>query len=92
MVTLRSVSDKMSGEASSSVAKLPEASSGLEVTEQTAETAVVAGGSAAPASVQPLESLADLLHRRVTVISEGDNVLLRMPSDAVKTIVASSRG
>lgn len=40
----------------------------------------------------PKEPLSDILHRRVTVISEGDNVLLKLPSDAVKSIVASSRG
>jgi tRNA (adenine-N(1)-)-methyltransferase non-catalytic subunit len=44
------------------------------------------------ASETPQEPLTDVLHRRVTVIREGDNVLLKMPSDAVKTIVASSRG
>lgn len=40
----------------------------------------------------PLEPLADVLLNRITVIKEGDNVLLRLPSDAVKAVVASSTG
>lgn len=45
-----------------------------------------------PKQQEPLEPLEDLLHRRVTRIKEGDNVLLRMPSDAIKAVVASKDG
>lgn len=40
----------------------------------------------------PKEPLEDILHRRLTVIKEGDNVLLRLPSDTVKAVVASKDG
>lgn len=45
-----------------------------------------------PKQQEPLEPLEDLVHRRVTRIKEGDNVLLRMPSDAIKAVVASKDG
>lgn len=41
---------------------------------------------------EPLEPLDDVLHRRLTIIKEGDNVLLRLPSDAIKAVVASKDG
>ncbi|KAL1410018.1 tRNA (adenine(58)-N(1))-methyltransferase non-catalytic subunit trm6 [Vanrija albida] len=41
---------------------------------------------------EPLEPLDDILHRRLTIIKEGDNVLLRLPSDAIKAVVASKDG
>lgn len=40
----------------------------------------------------PLEPLDEVLRSRITTIKEGDNVLLRLPSDAVKAVVASSDG
>ena len=40
----------------------------------------------------PLEPLEDILHQRVSTIREGDNVLLRLPSDAIKAVVASKDG
>lgn len=42
--------------------------------------------------VVPLEPISEVLLRRVTTIREGDNVLLRLPSDSVKAIVASKDG
>ena len=38
------------------------------------------------------EPLDDVLLRRVTTIKEGDNVLLRLPSDSVKAVVALKNG
>ncbi|RXK41998.1 hypothetical protein M231_00719 [Tremella mesenterica] len=43
-------------------------------------------------SSPPSEPLSTLLQRRVTTIKEGDNVLLRLPSDTVKAVVASHEG
>lgn len=40
----------------------------------------------------PQEPLEEVLRRRLTVIKEGDNVLLRLPSDTVKAVVASKDG
>ncbi|ORX41008.1 Gcd10p family-domain-containing protein [Kockovaella imperatae] len=40
----------------------------------------------------PLEPLDVLARRRVTQIKEGDNVLLRLPSDSIKAVVASKEG
>lgn len=37
-------------------------------------------------------SLEESLLQRVTTIKEGDNVLLRLPSDMVKAVVASQNG
>lgn len=44
-----------------------------------------------PPPPTPAEIEASLL-RRVTAIKEGDNVLLRLPSDAIKAVVASKDG
>ena len=41
---------------------------------------------------EPLEPLEDVLRSRLTTIKEGDNVLLRLPSDTIKAVVASSEG
>ncbi|BEI96979.1 hypothetical protein CcaverHIS631_0205680 [Cutaneotrichosporon cavernicola] len=41
---------------------------------------------------EPQEPLEDVLRRRTTIIQEGDNVLLRLPSDTVKAVVASKDG
>jgi tRNA (adenine-N(1)-)-methyltransferase non-catalytic subunit len=38
------------------------------------------------------EEIETSLIRRVTTIKEGDNVLLRLPSDAIKAVVASREG
>jgi hypothetical protein len=38
------------------------------------------------------DELYELCRKRVTTIKEGDNVLLRMPSDSVKAVVASKEG
>ena len=38
------------------------------------------------------EPMEDILLRRITTIKEGDNVLLRLPSDAIKAVVASKDG
>lgn len=43
-------------------------------------------------SSKPQISLQDTLLQRVSTIKEGDNVLLRMPSDMVKAVVASKDG
>ena len=43
-------------------------------------------------SSKPQISLQDSLLQRVSTIQEGDNVLLRMPSDMVKAVVASKDG
>lgn len=43
-------------------------------------------------SSKPQLSLEDSLLQRVSTIKEGDNVLLRLPSDMVKAIVASEHG
>ena len=41
---------------------------------------------------EPVESLEESLDRRVIRIKEGDNVLVRLPSDTVKAVVASKDG
>ena len=38
------------------------------------------------------EPMSELLLRRVTRIKEGDNVLLRLPSDSIKAVVAAKEG
>ena len=43
-------------------------------------------------SSKPQMSLEDSLLQRVSTIKEGDNVLLRLPSDMVKAVVASEHG
>lgn len=43
-------------------------------------------------SSKPSVSLEDSLLQRVSTIKEGDNVLLRLPSDTVKAVVASKEG
>lgn len=43
-------------------------------------------------SSKPIISLEDSLLQRVSTIKEGDNVLLRLPSDMVKAVVASANG
>lgn len=43
-------------------------------------------------SSKPQLSLEDSLLQRVSTIKEGDNVLLRLPSDMVKAVVASEHG
>lgn len=40
----------------------------------------------------PLLPMEEVLRRRLTVIQEGDNVLLRLPSDSIKAVVASKQG
>jgi len=47
------------------------------------------GESSKPTQAVPL---AESLLQRVSTIKEGDNVLLRMPSDMVKAVVASKDG
>ena len=51
----------------------------------------VKNGESSKPNPQPLP-LSDSLLRRVSTIKEGDNVLLRMPSDMVKAVVASKDG
>lgn len=41
---------------------------------------------------EPKEPLSEVLLRRLTTIKEGDNVLLRLPSDSIKAVVASRDG
>ena len=49
--------------------------------------------SKGPDGAQTLtEDLQDLLRGRVTRIKEGDNVLLRTPSDVIKAVVVSREG
>jgi tRNA (adenine58-N1)-methyltransferase non-catalytic subunit len=38
------------------------------------------------------EELEEKLRLRVTTMKEGDNVLLRLPSDAIKAVVVSKHG
>ncbi|ODN83027.1 hypothetical protein L202_01253 [Cryptococcus amylolentus CBS 6039] len=45
----------------------------------------------APASDEPQEPLSEVMFRRVTRIKEGDNVMLRLPSDLVKSIVVDNQ-
>lgn len=45
-----------------------------------------------PRVPEPLEPLDEVLRRRLTVIKEGDNVLLKLPSDTIKAVVASKDG
>ena len=45
-----------------------------------------------PQEDKPLEPLDEILFKRLNVIREGDNVLLRLPSDAIKAVVASKTG
>ena len=53
----------------------------------------IASSSKRPQKAEvPLEPLEDIVHRRVNTIREGDNVLLRLPSDAIKAVVASQDG
>lgn len=39
-----------------------------------------------------LEPMSEVMLRRTTKIQEGDNVLLKLPSDSVKAVVASKDG
>lgn len=39
-----------------------------------------------------LPPLSEVMLRRLTTIKEGDNVLLRLPSDQVKAVVATKEG
>lgn len=41
---------------------------------------------------EPQEPIEDVVHRRLTVIKEGDNVLLRLPSDTIKSVVVQKDG
>lgn len=43
-------------------------------------------------SSKPVVSLEESLLQRVSTIKQGDNVLLRLPSDTVKAVVASKDG
>jgi hypothetical protein len=45
-----------------------------------------------PEPSAPLLPMEEVLRRRLTVIQEGDNVLLRLPSDSIKAVVASKQG
>jgi tRNA (adenine-N(1)-)-methyltransferase non-catalytic subunit len=51
----------------------------------------VKNGESSKPTPQPIP-LSESLLRRVCTIKEGDNVLLRMPSDMVKAVVASKDG
>lgn len=42
--------------------------------------------------LEPQEPIEDVIHRRLTVIKEGDNVLLRLPSDTIKSVVVTQDG
>lgn len=42
--------------------------------------------------LEPQEPVEDVIHRRLTVIKEGDNVLLRLPSDTIKSVVVTKDG
>lgn len=42
--------------------------------------------------LEPQEPIEDVIHRRLTVIKEGDNVLLRLPSDTIKSVVVTKDG
>lgn len=42
--------------------------------------------------LEPQEPIEDVVHRRLTVIKEGDNVLLRLPSDTIKSVVVQQDG
>jgi tRNA (adenine-N(1)-)-methyltransferase non-catalytic subunit len=51
----------------------------------------VKNGESSKPTPQPIP-LSESLLQRVSTIKEGDNVLLRMPSDMVKAVVASKDG
>ncbi|RSH84275.1 tRNA (adenine(58)-N(1))-methyltransferase non-catalytic subunit trm6 [Apiotrichum porosum] len=57
-----------------------------------ASTARPHPNSRKPKDAGPLEPLDEILRRRLTVIKEGDNVLLKLPSDSIKAVVASKDG
>jgi tRNA (adenine-N(1)-)-methyltransferase non-catalytic subunit len=61
-------------------------------TEPAANTSKNAHTAKNGESSKPQISLHDSLLQRVSTIKEGDNVLLRMPSDMVKAVVASKDG
>lgn len=58
----------------------------------TNESTVKNGESSNPKPKSPAIPLSESLLQRVSTIKEGDNVLLRMPSDMVKAVVASKDG
>lgn len=72
----------------------------METTPTTQPSAEVHPVAAAPSNRPsrrqkdegPLEPLDDVLRRRLTTIKEGDNVLLKLPSDSIKAVVASKEG
>jgi len=66
-----------------------EASSTAGATPSNGQT--VKNGESSKPAPQPIP-LSESLLRRVSTIKEGDNVLLRMPSDMVKAVVASKDG
>jgi tRNA (adenine-N(1)-)-methyltransferase non-catalytic subunit len=57
-----------------------------------AASAVPAAPAVPAQPTEELEPLRDVLRRRVTTIKEGDNVLLKLPSEAIKAVVASKDG
>jgi tRNA (adenine-N(1)-)-methyltransferase non-catalytic subunit len=59
---------------------------------QTEPQVVAESSDAAAPEKLPLEPMEDILRRRVTTIKEGDNVLLKLPSEAIKAVVASKDG
>ena len=71
----------------------------VQVTQDTAEEIIPTGkptgqpARTGPKTPQmPLEPLEEVMRRRTTKVKEGDNVLLRLPSDTVKAVVASKEG
>jgi tRNA (adenine-N(1)-)-methyltransferase non-catalytic subunit len=79
---------------------VPEASSSAAAhaapVEPVASTSALPATGAAPRKRKPddadLEPLSEVMFRRLTTIKEGDNVLLRLPSDQVKAVVAAKDG
>jgi hypothetical protein len=62
------------------------------VPEVQVETNDDTGKNGESSTKPPLPPLHETLLQRVSTIKEGDNVLLRMPSDMVKAVVASKDG
>jgi tRNA (adenine-N(1)-)-methyltransferase non-catalytic subunit len=74
-----------------STAIVPDAAQPTEVQNEASSSSYTDPKRQAKASTN-LEPLEDILLRRVTTIKEGDNVLLKLPSDAIKAVVASKDG
>lgn len=71
---------------------LPSSSDTTGLLAEQAQPAVASSSKRPPKPSVPLEPMDEILLRRLTTIKEGDNVLLKLPSDTVKAVVASKDG